>query len=323
MTLSTYSHLKSATRSSDQSLPTMDNLPSDDPLEPGLPDEFHGLQPQLLAETLHLEGYDADNQFNAFDLNLYYDPEHLLWYKRPDWFLVVGVSRMYRGERSRSSYVIWDEQVPPAVVVEFLSPSTEADDLGPFSSKTAAKRKATEGAQPPSKFVVYEQILKVPHYIIFDEATLVLRHFRLLNGAYQEETVSDASPQIWIASLGIGLGIWQGRYRGLDQHWLRWCGEAGNWLLTEAETERFAKEAARAAREIERMAKEAERAEKEAERSAKEMERAAKEMERAAKEMERAEKEAAQAEQQRLADYLRSIGLDPDNLPPGDTNPSG
>jgi hypothetical protein len=38
-------------------LPTMHDLPSDDPLEPGLPDEFHGLQPQLLAETLSLTDY--------------------------------------------------------------------------------------------------------------------------------------------------------------------------------------------------------------------------------------------------------------------------
>ena len=33
-------------------LPTMHNLPSENPLESGLPDEFHGLQPQILAETL-------------------------------------------------------------------------------------------------------------------------------------------------------------------------------------------------------------------------------------------------------------------------------
>ena len=32
-------------------LPTMYDLPSENPEEPGLPDEFHLLQPRLLAET--------------------------------------------------------------------------------------------------------------------------------------------------------------------------------------------------------------------------------------------------------------------------------
>jgi hypothetical protein len=32
-------------------LPTMYDLPSEDPEEPGLPDEFHDLQPQLLSRT--------------------------------------------------------------------------------------------------------------------------------------------------------------------------------------------------------------------------------------------------------------------------------
>ena len=35
-------------RSAKEFLPTMYDLPSEDPEEPGLPDEFHLLQPQLL-----------------------------------------------------------------------------------------------------------------------------------------------------------------------------------------------------------------------------------------------------------------------------------
>jgi len=31
--------------------------------------------------------------FIGTDLNLYYDARHRLWQKRPDWFLVLGVSR--------------------------------------------------------------------------------------------------------------------------------------------------------------------------------------------------------------------------------------
>jgi hypothetical protein len=34
-----------------ETLPTMYDLPSENPEEPGLPDEFHDFQPQLLRET--------------------------------------------------------------------------------------------------------------------------------------------------------------------------------------------------------------------------------------------------------------------------------
>ena len=44
-------------------LPTMYDLPSEDPEEPGLPDIFHGLQPQLLDETLWLPQYPDDQIF--------------------------------------------------------------------------------------------------------------------------------------------------------------------------------------------------------------------------------------------------------------------
>jgi Uma2 family endonuclease len=245
-------------------LPTMHDLPSDDPLEPGLPDEFHGLQPQLLADTLSLNNYSLDEIFQAFDLNLYYDPQNTGWYKRPDWFLVVGVSRLYQGLTTRSSYVIWDEQVPPVLVVEFLSPGTEAEDLGRFAPKPPAP---TKPGKPPHKFTVYEEILKIPHYVVFDEPKQQIRYFRLINGRYQEQPIAAQNPRLWIPEINLGLGLWPGSFRRAPQMWLRWCDAAGNWQLTEGETERQAKE-------------------------------------------------AAQQEKQRLANYLRSLGIDPDNLPP-------
>jgi Uma2 family endonuclease len=83
-------------------LPTMHNLSHEDATEPGLPDEFHGVQPQLLTEVLlsdsmTIAGFLRDQIFVAADLNIYYDPDNTNWHKRPDWFLVVGGSRLYRG----------------------------------------------------------------------------------------------------------------------------------------------------------------------------------------------------------------------------------
>src|SRR6266705_5036951 len=53
-------------------LPTMYDLPSEDPKEPGLPDEFHDYQPQLLRETFQPPRYMPDRFFVGTDLNLYY-----------------------------------------------------------------------------------------------------------------------------------------------------------------------------------------------------------------------------------------------------------
>ena len=111
-------------------LPTMYSLKSEDPEEPGLPDEFHDFQPQLLRDTFRPPTYPGDRVFVASDMNLYYDVHHPLWYKRPDWFAVVGNSRFYEDRDLRLSYVIWQEGVDPFVVVELLSPSTEKEDLG-------------------------------------------------------------------------------------------------------------------------------------------------------------------------------------------------
>ena len=82
-------------RSPKDVLPTMYDLPSEDPEEPGLPDQFHILQPRLLDETFCPPNYPSDRIFVASDLNLYYDAQHPLWHKRPDWFAVLGVSRLY------------------------------------------------------------------------------------------------------------------------------------------------------------------------------------------------------------------------------------
>ncbi|MGI8504353.1 MAG: Uma2 family endonuclease, partial [Hassallia sp.] len=99
-----------------EALPTMYDLPSEDPKEPGLPDEFHDFQPQLLRDTFHPPNYRPDEVFVASDLNLYYDIRHPLWSKRPDWFGVVGNSRLYGDGDLRLSYVIWQEGVSPFVV---------------------------------------------------------------------------------------------------------------------------------------------------------------------------------------------------------------
>jgi Uma2 family endonuclease len=60
-----------------QSLPTMYDLPSEDPKEPGLPHTFHLDPPQLLEFTFLPPGWDAEQVFTASDLNLYCDATNM------------------------------------------------------------------------------------------------------------------------------------------------------------------------------------------------------------------------------------------------------
>lgn len=245
-------------RSPREILPTMYDLPSEDLEEPGLPDEFHDLQPQLLSRTLRLSHYSSENCFTASDLNLYYEVNQPQWYKRPDWFLAIGVPRLYDGKDLRRSYVLWQEGRAPYIVIEFLSPGTEAEDLGRFYPYPLPPIEAedTEQERPPGKLVVYEQYLRVPHYIVFDRHSQTLRYFKLEGGRYQEEALHQFSPLIWLSDLEIGLSIWQGVFEGVSGNWLRWCDQQGNWLLTDTEAERRIRQQAEQQVEQERSAKE-------------------------------------------------------------------
>jgi Uma2 family endonuclease len=211
-------------RSAKEVLPTMYDLPSESLEEPGLPDQFHIWQPRLLEDTFMPGGYPRDEIFVASDLNLYYDPNHTLWFKRPDWFAVLGISRLYEQTELRLSYVIWQEGVAPNVVVELLSPSTEKEDLG---------KTLREINQPPTKWEVYEKILRVPYYIIFDRYTDNLRVFQNIAGRYQELSITNS--RIWLPELELGIGLWQGNYQGVPRLWLRWYDGKGNWIPSPTE----------------------------------------------------------------------------------------
>lgn len=252
----------------------MYDLPSEDPEEPGLPDEYHLWQAQLCSLTFRPPAYPSEQVFVASDLNLYYDVEHPRWYKRPDWYAVVGGSRLYEGSDLRLSYVIWQEQVTPIVAMEFLSPSTEAEDLG---------QRQWQGPQP-SKWEVYEQILAIPYYVVFSRYTDKLQVFRLEAGRYREQRLTES--RIWLSELELGLGLWQGEYCGVTRQWLRWFDRENRWIATDAERERQQKETAQLQRDRERQQKE-----------------------QALKAQLAAEQRAA-----KLAERLKQLGIDPDEI---------
>ena len=236
-------------RPAQEVLPTMYDLQSEDPEEPGLPDEFHDFQPQLLRETFQAVGYLPDETFIGTDINLYYDSRHHLWYKRPDWFVALGVSQATEQAEMRLSYVVWQESVDPFLVIELLSPGTEAEDLG---------QTLRELGKPPTKWEVYERILRVPYYVVFDRYENQLRAFKLEGTRYREITQLESG--LWFDEIQLRLGLWQGSYQGVEGKWLRWCDGTGNWIATPAE--QAEQEHQRAEQERQRAEQERQRAER-------------------------------------------------------------
>ena len=205
-------------------LPTMYDLPSEYPEEPGLPDEFHHFQPQLLRETCRPTTYPLSQVFVGTDLNIYYDLRNPGWHKRPDWFLVLGVEKARAQTDLRWSYVVWQEGIDPFLVVELLSPGTEAEDLG---------QTLREVNQPPTKWQTYEQNLRIPYYVVFDRYENRFRLYQLVGTRYQ--SISLDEQRYWFEELALNLAVWQGRYQGIEGQWLRWQDADGNWILTSDE----------------------------------------------------------------------------------------
>ncbi len=207
-----------------ETLPTMYDLPSENPEEPGMPDQFHIWQSDLLTQTFRPPDYAPDQMLIASDLNLYYDVRHPGNYKRPDWYAVPGVPYLYEEQEPRLSYVIWQEGVVPLVVVELLSPGTEKEDLGMTLGKSD---------KPPTKWEVYEQILGIPYYAVFSRYTDKFRAFELVARNYREVPLPEN--RLWLPNLKLGLGLWHGRHQGLERKWLRWYDADKNWFPTFAE----------------------------------------------------------------------------------------
>ncbi len=216
-----------------ETLPTMYDLPSENPEEPGLPDEFHDFQPELLRQTFQPRNWYPDKLFCGTDMNLYYDVKHPKWYKRPDWFAVVGVPSLYEERDMRLSYVVWDEKINPLVVVELLSPGTEDEDLGETLG---------EPGKPPTKWEVYESILRVPYYVTFSRYTNEMQAFHLVGDRYQKAELSEG--RLLVPEVELSLGLWQGSYTKRDRLWLRWMSLEGDLIPTLEEEAAAAKQRA-------------------------------------------------------------------------------
>lgn len=186
-----------------------------------------------------LQGLHPDGQYAiGQDCGIYWRETEPLekGAEAPDWFYVPNVPPTL-GNQIRRSYVLWREFMAPMIVLEFASgDGSEERDTTPLSYSEI-------GSQKPGKFWVYERIMRIPFYGIYEINSGRLEVYSLNNGSYQLLLPNDRGHYA-IGPIGVELGLWQGSYQNQTLLWLRWWDSDGNLLLTG--TERAAVEQQRA-----------------------------------------------------------------------------
>lgn len=207
----------------------------------------------------------------------------------PDMMLSLEVqcAEDFSQKRNRSYYA-WEFGKLPDVCIEIVS-NDEGDEL-------QLCRKSQQKGKTIAKKDLYAQI-RIPYYVVFDPLRQIqgesemngalLRVWSISGRRYEEVTptegVSEIGQQVWLEEVGLGLTLWSGQFEeAVMRLWLRWCDRNGNVISTGAERANQAEERVDQAEE---RAGEAEERANEAEQKA-----------------------------QRLAERLRAMGIDPDEI---------
>jgi Uma2 family endonuclease len=258
-------------------LPTAEELPDSD--ETPVDNQLQNDVPNLLLSLLASIWADRDDWYFGVDMGIYYDPNQAAIV--PDGFLAVGVPR-YVGERGRLSYVLWEERVMPMLVLEVVSEKYN----GEYETKLADY-----------------QALEVPYYVIYNPLSGRrgrhkhrgrLEVYKLRAGKY--ELVEMDGNRIWLPEIDLGLGYEEGEYIGWQREWLYWYDRQGQRYLHSGELverERIAKQQAEAIAQQERIAKQ---------------------QAEAIAQQERQEKLLERQQKERLEAYLRSLGINPEEI---------
>ncbi len=244
-------------------------------------------QQRLLVEPLYSSKAIPSPFLAAANVGLFYKlhGEPIV----PDAMLSVGVQRADDlTQRQNRSYFVWEFGKVPEVCIEIVS-NQEGDEL------TLSRKSQQKGKTDPKKSIY--AYVGVPYYVVFDPFQrlqgqndmngALLRVWMLSAGRYTEltpaEGISEAGQFIWLETVGLGLALWEGQYEDqVTRLWLRWCDRQGQVIPTGAE--------------------------------GLEMERQGREMERQGREMERQGREMERQRADRLADRLRAMGVNPDEI---------
>ena len=141
-------------------------------------------------------------------------------------------------------------------------------------------------SEKPGKKEAYAR-MGIAYYAVFDPLRQIqelsqmdgqlLKVFELRGKHYVE-----LSKPWWMEDAGLGLTIWEGEFEGVPSQWLRWCDRDGQFIPTGAE-----------GRDIERQGRE---------------------MERQGREVERQRADSERQRSERLAERLREMNINPDEV---------
>ena len=259
-------------------LPSAEELPCSD--ETPVDNQLQNDIPNLLLSLLAFIWMGRDDWYFGVDMGVYYNPDEPAII--PDGFLAVGVKHD-TGERGRLSYVLWEEAyIMPILALEVISEKYNGEYEG--------------------KLVDY-QTLGILYYAIYNPLSgrrgrfknrERLEVYKLVAGKY--ELLEPENNRVWLPEIGLALGYEQGEHIAWVREWLYWYDQSGNRYLT-AEERAMNAEAIAAQ-----------------ERLNAQQERLAKQAAEAIATQERLAKEEAQQKAQRLAERLRALGINPDEL---------
>jgi Uma2 family endonuclease len=196
-------------------LPSAEDLPDSD--DTPVDNQLQHLIPGLLEMILAHVWSERMDWFFGVDMGIYYDPYQPAI--APDGFLSVGVPRII-DEDLRLSYLLWEEQAVPILVLEVVSQTRR----GEYTTK-----KNSYAEMGVLYYVVYNPLRK---------RKPKLEVYQLENGQYQ----LLAGEPVWLSNLGLGIGREIGIYQGIKREWLYWYDEQGKRYLTPEEELRSAQE---------------------------------------------------------------------------------
>lgn len=205
-----------------------DTILNDYPTSDGKPmaeTDWHRILMMALIQTLESWYADAPMVYVSGNLLVFYVPGNKRKHVSPDIFVVKGVPK-----RRRPNFLIWEEGKSPTAVIELTSSTTRKEDID-------------------KKFKLYQDVLKVQEYFLFDPKEDYLQPsmqaFRLVRGKYTPiQPVKDRLP-----SKVLGLHL----ERDGDELRL-WNPESGQWLPTPEERAEMAEgEVERLQRKVEEL----------------------------------------------------------------------
>ncbi len=211
-----------------KNLPSSDELPDSDDIP--VDNEDQNLLPNYLLFLLGLIWQDRQDWYFGVDMGIYHttgvNPRVPVV---PDGFLSLGIPRRKPGNKSRKSYVVWEEGgVVPKLAIEMVSWSP--------------------GGEYEEKLEIYRK-LGVLYYVIYNpeywrrDGHQPFEVYKLVDGQYELQI----GEPFWMPEIGLALGRSRGTIGGLDRELLSWFDRQGNRYLSaeeQAQQERQARFAA-------------------------------------------------------------------------------